>query len=131
MSEQNVELVRELFDAFWRRRDAEASSALVSPDIEWVTFMETEPRRGRDEVAAFFSDWLSTWKDHEVDYEVIDAGDRVVVITHLKGKGRESGVEVETSIGQVWTVRDRELVRMEMYRTPEEALRAAGVSGQG
>jgi ketosteroid isomerase-like protein len=39
MSEENVDVVRELFDAFWRRRDPEASAALISPDTEWVTFM--------------------------------------------------------------------------------------------
>jgi hypothetical protein len=32
------------------------------------------------------------------------------------------------SVGQVWTVRDEKLVRMEMFRTPEEALQAAGLT---
>jgi ketosteroid isomerase-like protein len=131
VSEANVELVRETYDAFWRRRDPEASTAHLSPDIEWVTPLEAEPRRGPDEVAEFFSDWLSTFKDHEIEYEFRDAGNRVVVIIHLSGKGRESGVEVEMSAGQVWTVRDGALVRMEMFRTPEEALEAAGLGSGG
>jgi hypothetical protein len=35
------------------------------------------------------------------------------------------------SAGQVWAVRDGALVRMEMYRTPEEALEAAGLGSAG
>ena len=128
MSEANVELVRELYDAFWRRRDPEAAGALVSHDIEWVTPIEPEPRRGPDEVGAFFSDWLSIWKDHQIEYEFLDAGDRVVVLVRMHGKGRGSGVEVGMSVGQVWTVRDERLVRMEMFRAPEEALQAAGLT---
>jgi ketosteroid isomerase-like protein len=131
MSEANVELVREVYEAFWRRRDSSAFLAAVSPDIEWVSFMEQQARRGPEEVGRFFSDWLTTWKDQEVDYDFVDAGDRVVVICHVKGKGRGSGVEVGTSIGQVWTVRDAKLVHQEMFRTPEEALRAAGLAADG
>jgi ketosteroid isomerase-like protein len=130
MSKANVELVREMYDAFWRRRDSGVFTALVSPDIEWVSFFDVEPRRGPEEVGAFFSDWLTTWTDHEVDYEFFDAGDRVVVLCHLKGKGRGSGVEVESSIGQVWTLRDGKLVHQQMFRTPEEALEAAGLSAE-
>jgi ketosteroid isomerase-like protein len=130
VSQANVELVREMYDAFWRRRDSRVFTALVAPDIEWVSFFDIEPRRGPEEVGAFFSDWLRTLKDHEIDYEFLDAGDRVVVLCHLKGKGRESGVEVESSIGQVWTVRDGKLVRQEMFRTPEEALEAVGLGAE-
>jgi hypothetical protein len=34
---------------------------------------------------------------------------------------------VDMQFGQVWTFRDGRQIRMEMYGTPEEALRAAGV----
>jgi hypothetical protein len=44
-------------------------------------------------------------------------------------RGRTSGVELEwTSYGQVWTIRDAKIVRMEFFPTRGEALEAVGLS---
>ena len=54
MSEGNVEIVRQILDA-WNRRDIEGLIALVDPEVEYVnspTAVEPGTRRGLDEVAA-------------------------------------------------------------------------------
>jgi ketosteroid isomerase-like protein len=59
---------------------------------------------------------------------VIDAGDRVAVIFVARGRGRESGAEVEMRWGSVWTVPGGRIVRMDAYViTPEAALEAVGL----
>jgi ketosteroid isomerase-like protein len=58
----------------------------------------------------------------------VDAGERVVVIGRLVGKGKDSGVRVERATGQLWTVRDGLVVRWGIgYTDPQEALKAVGL----
>ncbi len=59
--------------------------------------------------------------------ELHPAGDKVVAIVRQRGRAKETGLPVDMHFGQVWTYRDGKQLRMEMYATPEEALRAAGL----
>jgi len=60
--------------------------------------------------------------------EFFDAGDRVVVISQLVGKGKGSGVEVDRRSAQVATIRRGRIVRWEIgYTNVAEALEAAGL----
>jgi ketosteroid isomerase-like protein len=66
---------------------------------------------------------------HTEQNEFIDAGDRVVVIGRLVGKGKGSGVEVGQPNATVLTFRDGLLIRSETgYTDRREALKAAGLS---
>jgi ketosteroid isomerase-like protein len=60
--------------------------------------------------------------------EMIDAGDRVIACHRMRGKGRESGVEIDTRLVQVVTVRGGKQVRIDDYWTRDEALEAVGLS---
>jgi hypothetical protein len=44
----------------------------------------------------------------------------------VHGKGRSSGVEINSRLFHVWTVRDEKAVRLEIYNEREEA--EAGLS---
>ena len=44
------------------------------------------------------------------------------------GRGKGSGIEVETQMAHIWTMHDDKAVRTEIFRTPAEALEAAGPS---
>ena len=59
-----------------------------------------------------------------VPREFVDAGDRVVVATLIRGRGRGSGVEVEARFYNVYTVRGGKVVRMDEFTTRTEALEA-------
>ena len=59
--------------------------------------------------------------------DYIDAGERVVAIAHQRGRSRASGIPVEMRFAQVWTLRDEQGIRMEMYASPDEALEAVGL----
>jgi ketosteroid isomerase-like protein len=59
--------------------------------------------------------------------EFIDAGDRVAVVGHFRGRGKESGAELSVQVALVSLVSERAVVRVEEYLDRDEALAAAGV----
>jgi ketosteroid isomerase-like protein len=46
----------------------------------------------------------------------------------VRGRGKESGVEVEGRIAHVYTFRDSKVTEVESYEKREEALRAVGIA---
>ena len=98
MSQENIEIVRQQVEAF-NRRDFEACRALSTPDVELVTLraaLEGAAYCGPDAFARASGDFDESWEDlrYEVQ-EIRPAGDRVVAIGHLRGRGRASGVTVD------------------------------------
>ncbi len=55
-------------------------------------------------------------------------GDFVVVLTRYIGRGKGSGVDVDTPGAHLWTVRDGRAVRMVVFSDRERALEAAGLA---
>jgi ketosteroid isomerase-like protein len=132
MSQQNVELVRAVFEA-WNAGDMDALREQYDPNIV-VRYAEgwpegLQPTMGREAVvrqweqqrAAFDSDTLEP-------IEFIDAGDRVVVrqIWHAAGRGPDLNIEVST----VTTLRKGKTILLEFFWDHAEALVAVGLSGQ-
>jgi len=75
-----------------------------------------------------FERWASAWDELEVSAEeFIDAGNRVLVTAYHRGRGRGSGVEVDTRFYEVYTLRDGKVVRVDEYAERAEALDAAGL----
>jgi uncharacterized protein len=135
MSQENVELVRRVFEAT-ARRDAEAVIALYHPEIEWDTSRAELGRmigggvfRGYEGARRFLRSYNEAWEqlNYEIE-ELIDAGDRVVSIVNNRARGRTSGVEVELRMPGVWTIRGGKVARVVFFTTRAEALEAAGLS---
>ena len=132
MSQPNVELVRASFEAF-ARGDFDAAFADYDPAVEWHT-ADDEPDsrtyRGVDELRGFVAHIADPWTnrfDGAVRYEdFIDCGDWVVVPWHARFHGHGSGIEIDMSETYAVEVRDGRIVRVEEYRTVEEALKAVG-----
>jgi ketosteroid isomerase-like protein len=141
MSAENVELVRQLYEWFAARENAKPFE-VYDPDIEWDVSRQfaTGPvpgfgvgfdqvYRGHEGVRSFWRQWLEAWESIEFRLDdLIDAGDEVVALLWQVNRGRASGVEVLVGEwAQVWTVRDRKVVRMRAFRDRADALRAAGL----
>jgi ketosteroid isomerase-like protein len=58
---------------------------------------------------------------------VIDLGDRVLVLSRQSGRGKRSGVPLDTEYGDIFTIRDGKIVRWELYMERADALAAAGL----
>ena len=69
-----------------------------------------------------------TWAELRLEAdEFRDLGEDVLMIGRLHAKGRESGVEIESPIAWLSTLRARRIVRSRGYLDPQEALKAAGL----
>ena len=127
MSEENVEIVREAWDAY-SRGDYDRIAGFHDPHIVVVT-LEDGAVYGNNAVLANYERWDEAWEGAETTLEeVIGHGDRVFVTARFHARGRASGVEVETRLYEVYTVRDGKVLRIDEFATRDEALEAAGLS---
>ena len=132
MSNENVEALRRGFDAM-NLGDMNSILAFVHPDFEVAIppelSAEPDTYRGHDGVRRYFESFEDAMRDIRFDAErVWDVGDTVVVALRLTAKGRETGILVEQTLGQVWTVRDGVAMRVQSFVTVSEALESVGLS---
>jgi ketosteroid isomerase-like protein len=85
------------------------------------------PIIGRDAVRAYLADWYEMFPDlAAVPEEIVDAGpERVVVVWHVSGTAKASGVPTELRSAIVYTIRGGKIVRGREYMTKDEALISA------
>src|SRR3954451_5367354 len=103
MSQENVAIVREMFDAFTGRGDLRASQELLDESIvfdtrgmEWENEDFVRVYFGQEAVRDFWSECLPAWSDMRVDVLWIRGkGDRVLVWLHQYQVGRISGLPVD------------------------------------
>jgi uncharacterized protein len=137
MSQENVEIVRRLIDA-WNRNEQERDVPLerVVPFLDpGVIFDATRriinPKTyvGIEGIRAMLAERDEVWEEFRMEPdELVDAGHRVVAIGSWVSKGRASGVEVNQPIADVFTLHGGRVVRCEVgYSDRAEALRAAGL----
>jgi len=100
--------------------------------MEWVVFdmlPDPGPFKGPDGVRRFWGMWSDTFDEFRAEpQEVVETQDFVIVVSRMVGRGKDSGVAVETpSFPIVWTRRDEQVIRVEMLPSKAEALEAAGL----
>ena len=131
MSQRNVELVRASFEAFGRG-DFDAAFAAYDPARRVAAPPTTSPIRAPTrawrELRTFVAHLADPWTDRfgpAICFEdFIDCGDWVVVPWSGRLHGHGSGIEIEVSETYAVLVRDGRIVRVEEYRTVDEALDA-------
>ena len=132
MPEENVELLRSIYELFNRRDDA-ALKKLVAGDarfrfLDWGPFPK-QTFHGWDATRAYWEDIFAAVADLRMEPEaVVGAGDYAVATIHTTGRGASSGVEVNMRFAVLGEIRDSKLVRLEVFATRAEALEAAGLS---
>jgi ketosteroid isomerase-like protein len=133
MSQKNVEIVRRAFDAF-TRGDIEAVLRLCDEDIV-ITQAQELPgvppqQRGHEGVSKVFAYWPEQWDDYRIEMRgvIADPGDYVVVGTRERGRGKQSGVDVEAEFTFVFTVRDEKVTELRTFVGESQALEAVGLS---
>ena len=129
MSQENVEVVRRIFEG-WSRGDFSVGAELLAADFEWKQYagaVEPGTRRG-GEVGTSLKKIFEIYEDFRVQpEEYIDAGEKVVVAARVNATSRRAGMPLKGTWAFVWTVRDGRLVRNEVYANRAEALQAAGL----
>ena len=130
MSQENVEVVRRIYDG-WSRGDFSVGTDLMASDFVWQQHDQAvEP--GSHHGAAIGGAIRKIFEIYEnfriEPEEYIDAGDKVVVVARNRATGRGSGVELDQRFAFVWNVRGGKLAHLQVYEDRGDALKAAGLS---
>lgn len=136
MSQENVEIVRSIFELALRKRDLDAALPLFAEDalVDWSDSRApySGVYRGVAEIRRAFEGWQEAWDEWEtkiVGSTEVDA-ETVVVATDVSARGRGSGIPVRASGAGVWVIRDGRVTYAKLFQTPEEALAAVGLSDE-
>jgi ketosteroid isomerase-like protein len=130
MSEENVEIVRKLFDAVGRGDPSRAFDYL-DPDVVWEAIEDAPDAgtyRGHSGVKRYMDDWLQDFEDFAFEFaEPVEVDGRLVLEQWGRNRGKGSGVETEIHYAAVYTFRRGKVFTVKEYNTYAEALEAAGL----
>jgi ketosteroid isomerase-like protein len=130
MSQDNVEIVRRAWEYEMFGRGGDDPLADFAPDVV-MNPVEEEPSYGREAIRENFQRFETAWEELEVTAEqFIDAGERVFVTAHFRGRGRASGIPVDARFYEVYTLSGGEIVRIDEFTDRNAAFLAAGLPEQ-
>jgi ketosteroid isomerase-like protein len=133
MSQENVELVRRVYAH--RQATGDILAEAIAPDYVWDMshfrgWPEQQTYAGIDGARGFIREWTAAFDDWAIEVvDIHDAGDdRVVGVIRQRGRSKSTGLPVDMRLAQIFTIRDGQQVRMEMYDDPDDALKAVGLA---
>jgi ketosteroid isomerase-like protein len=132
MSEETLAILKRAYEGF-NQGDMSLTVELATPNVEWGAtgaFPGVEGKYHGPEAIQVWMDVIrSEWETFEVSLdEVLHDGDDVVVVTELlRGRGRESGVEVEMRVFSAYWFEEGKVRRRAAFTEQKAALEAAGL----
>ncbi len=104
MSQENVEIVRQIYQAF-AAGGVEAALPYMAPDSVLYPFPEwpgPSEYHGRDGLRRILAEWTENFDDFEFEiHEIRAVGDRVLLLAELVGRIKGSGVPVRQPLGAI------------------------------
>jgi ketosteroid isomerase-like protein len=128
-SDPNVEFLHDLY-ADWARGNFRRTD-VFDPALVFVTdYPERATYYGLEGLREGWLGWLAAWDDFTTEAEeFISAGNGCfLVVVHLTGRGKESGVPIDAHAFNVVKLVEGKIVRLELHMQREDALEAAGLS---
>ena len=134
MSQENVALVRGIYDSF-AAGDVPAVLGAMRPDMVWneadnFPLADRNPYVGPDAIVqGVFVRLAEQWDGFaaEVD-ELLDAGDTVVALGHYVGTCRATGQPIRAQLAHVWRLEDGKATSFQQYTDTLQVARAAGAA---
>jgi ketosteroid isomerase-like protein len=132
--QSRVERLRRFYE-LWQAGDyVGAATLFFDPEVVLVQPPELPGGggiyRGFEGLQRALDEWLDASDYIHAEAERFALGDDVVVATvRLRSRGRHTGMELDRRIGHLFRFRGERAVRWEVYWSPDEARRAAGLSG--
>jgi ketosteroid isomerase-like protein len=126
VSQENVEIVRELFERVLQG-ERPPLPGLWHEDVEWHTANDPDQDviRGLPALTASFRDWEQAYSDLRAEpLDIKGSGDDVFVWVKVTGHGTRSGAPGEFELAYVYTLRDGMVARVVEYFDRAEALKA-------
>jgi ketosteroid isomerase-like protein len=132
MSQENVETMRAALAAFGRR-DGKAFGALLDKDAEIVPvraalegIVYRGPAAGMEYCAAVDASWEDlTWEIEDVRH----GEDWVLALGRIRGRGRDSGANIDARGGWVARFRAGLITNFQTHSNRAAALKAVGLEG--
>ena len=130
MSQENVEIVRRMWDCFLGD-DPVSALSFYDPDIEWdgTNLPDGKVARGHEAIVEHAVRWAEMWDDWTMQPEQFldGGGDQVVVVFREIGRS-DSGLHMDERHAELYKLRDGKVVYRKGFSDPDEALEAVGLS---
>jgi ketosteroid isomerase-like protein len=130
MSQENVEVMRQIYDAT-RRGDLDAFIALHDPDATvtpLILNIEGRAYRGHEGVRRFWDEIHSAFPDWRWEAESVRAFGQVVLVSvRICGRGVGSGATIDQRGWHVLKFRTGKVTWWQIFGSESEALEAAGL----
>ena len=133
MSQNNVEIIRGMYDAFIRG-DVPSVLSVLDPEIEWLEaenfiYADRNPYIGPNAVLeGVFMRLATEWDGFTVSpEEILDAGEIVVARGYYSGTYKKTGMQVRAQLAHFLTLRDGKVIKFQQYTDTAQFERA--VSG--
>ena len=134
MSQENVEIVRRVADA-WNRRDADSFLAPCDPEIEYLnppTAVEPGIRRGHEELLTVLRmQWEILLDACGVIERIFDRGEEVITVGRISRRMPGSDARIEDRFLMCARIRKQKIVRIELLgfggAEVQQALEAVGL----
>jgi uncharacterized protein len=134
MSQENVELVRGIYDAF-AAGDVPSVLGAMSPEMVWneaenFPLADRNPYVGHDAIVqGVFMRLGEQWDGFGVEVdELLDAGETVVALGHYVGRHRATGTAIRAQLAHVWRIEDGKAKSFQQYTDTLQVARATGDS---
>jgi ketosteroid isomerase-like protein len=126
---ENLDLVRSIYSKWGH--GAFGATEWADEDIEFEIVGGPDPGRwkGVAGMAEGWRGWLAAWEDYSAEadeYRVLEGG-RVLVFGRMHGRGKTSGVKVETPFANVIDIRGSKVARLCLYSGIQRALADLGL----
>jgi hypothetical protein len=115
----------DVVQAFFDSPDARPD--LLAPDVEFLP-LTREPAFGPAAVVRAIDDIAAHFRDYDVRPAQLIPVDAEHVVVHLERTGvtHRSDMPITDRFAQVFSVRSGQIIRIESFRTPEEARKSRG-----
>ena len=134
MAQDNVELVRRIIELFNRKDIARVLDAVADDfELDWSNSIGPLKGvyKGREGALELWESFLDAWDEIRWDpQEIIEVDEaRVILVNHVRMRGGGSGVDVEATAAQLWTITDGKGRSVKLFQSKAEALAAAQLAG--
>jgi ketosteroid isomerase-like protein len=131
MSQENVEIVRRVYAAWERGNFWTPQFFDPSVHVRWASpiFARQSETRGIEALTEAVQGMLDAYEDVTATAErIIDTADQVVAADVWRGRGKASGIELDSRRASVWTISGGKATQVVFYGDRSEAFEAAGLS---
>ena len=130
MSQENVAVVRQMYDAF-HSGDAEGAVDHFALDVtvDAPDHPDAQAGKGREALVRIIGTWVAAFDEWSEEIEEIRdlGGDYVLVAARQRGRGKATGIETELRYALLYEVEDGKIGSMTFYSDVADALEAVGL----